>query len=78
MSPLSVSNEVLAGITSLAQQFNLPTEEFLSWLVQGKLAIIDADDLEDLLDVKEAILAESVPANQERVDWEEVKQELNL
>ena len=78
MSSLSVSSEVLAGITSLAQQFNLPTEEFLNWLVQGKLAIIDADDLEDLLDVKEAILAESDPANQERVDWEEVKQELNL
>ena len=78
MSSLSVSNEVLTGITSLAQQFNLPTEEFLSWIVQGKLAIIDAEELEDLLDVKDAVLAESDPENQERVGWEEIKQELNL
>lgn len=66
MSSLSVSNEVLTGITALAQQFNLPTEEFLSWLVQGKLAIIDAKELEDLLDAKDAVLAESDPENQER------------
>ena len=78
MSSLSVSNEVLTGITSLAQRFNLPTEEFLSWLVQGKLAIIDAEELEDLLDVKDAVLAESDPENQERIAWEEIKQELNL
>lgn len=78
MTSLSILSEVLAGITSLAQRFNLPTEEFLSWLVQGKLIIIDADELEDLLDVKDAILAESNPENQERVPWQEVKQELHL
>jgi hypothetical protein len=78
MSSLSVSKEVLTGITSLAQQFNLSTEEFLSWLVQGKLTIIDAEELEDLLDVKDAVLAESDPENQERLGWEEIKQELNL
>jgi hypothetical protein len=46
-----------------AQQFNLPTEEFLSWLVQGKLAIIDTEELEDLLDVKDPALAEYDPEN---------------
>ena len=78
MSSLSISKEVLAVITSLAQQFNLPTEEFLSWLVQGKLAIIDTEELEDLLDVKDAALAEYDPENQERMGWEEIQQELNL
>lgn len=78
MSSLSISSEVLAGIGTLAQQFNVSSEEFLSWIVQGKLAIIDAEELEDLLDVKDSILAESDPENQERVAWEEIKQKLNL
>jgi hypothetical protein len=78
MSSLSISSEVLAGIRTLAQQFNVSSEEFLSWIVQGKLAIIDAEELEDLLDVKDSILAESDPENQERVAWEEIKQELDL
>lgn len=78
MSSLSVSREVLDGITALAQQFNLSPEELLTQMIQGKLVIIDADELEDLLDVKDAILAEADPENQERVTWEEVKQGLNL
>ncbi|NEQ95920.1 MAG: hypothetical protein F6K30_04170 [Cyanothece sp. SIO2G6] len=78
MSSLSVSNEVLTGITTLAQQFNLSAEELLIGLSQGKLAIIDADELEDLLDVRDAVLAESDPENQERIPWEVVKQELDL
>lgn len=78
MSSLSVSREVLDGITALAQQFNLSPEELLTQMIQGKLVIIDADELEDLLDVKDAILAETDPENQERVTWEDVKQGLNL
>jgi len=78
MSSLSLSQEILTGIETLAQQFNLSTEEFLSGISQGKLAIIDADELEDLLDVRDAVLAESDPENQERVPWQQVKQELNL
>ncbi|WP_353259766.1 hypothetical protein [Prochlorothrix hollandica] len=78
MSPLSISQNILAGLETLAQQFNLSMEEFLSGISQGKLAIIDADELEDLLDVRDAVLAESDPENQERVSWEQVKQELNL
>lgn len=78
MSLLSISQDVLAGLETLAQQFNLSTEEFLSGISQGKLAIIDAEELEDLLDVRDAVLAESDPENQERVPWEQVKQELDL
>lgn len=78
MSPLTVSSEVLSGISALAQQFNLTIEELLTWISQGKLAIIDADELEDLLDVRDAVMAESDPENQERIPWEVVKQELDL
>jgi hypothetical protein len=78
MSSLTVSSEVLSGISALAQQFNLTIEELLTWISQGKLAIIDADELEDLLDVRDAVIAESDSENQERVPWEVVKQKLNL
>ncbi|NJL57652.1 hypothetical protein HC928_22865 [bacterium] len=78
MSSLSISGEVLAGVTALAQQLNLSLEELLTGLSQGKLAVIEADELEDLLDVRDAILAEADPENQERVAWEAVKRELNL
>ncbi len=78
MSSLTVSSEVLAGISALAQQFDLSIEELLTWIVQGKLAVIDAEELEDLLDVRDAIAAESDPENQERIPWEVVKQALDL
>lgn len=78
MSFLSISNKVLTELNTLAQQFNLSTEEFLVQISEGKLAIIAADELEDLLDVRDAVAAESDPENQVRVAWETVKQELNL
>ncbi len=78
MASLSISSEVLAGITLLAQRFELTLEEFLRELSQGKLAIIDADELEDLLDVSDAIRAEADPANQEQVAWDIIKRELQL
>ncbi len=78
MSSLTVSPEILIGIETLAQQFNLSIEELLSRISQGKLAIINADELEDLLDVRDAILAESHPDNQERISWDFLKQELDV
>lgn len=78
MSSLTISSKVLAGIETLAQRFNLSPEELLTQISQGKLAVIDADELEDLLDVKDAALAELDPTNLERPPWEAVKQELNL
>jgi hypothetical protein len=78
MNSLPVSHEVWTAITTLAGQFNLPVAEFLTSIVQGKLVIIDSEELEDLLDVRDAILAESEPENQERVNWEDIKQELRL
>jgi hypothetical protein len=78
MSSLTVSSEVLSGISALAQRFNLTIEELLTWISQGKLAIIDADELEDLLDVRDVVIAEFDPEHQEHVPWEAVKQELGL
>lgn len=78
MSSLSISSEVLAGIVALAQKFNLSPEALLTQIGEGKLAIIDADELEDLLDVNDALSAELEPANQQRIPWEVVKRKLDL
>ncbi|NCJ06227.1 hypothetical protein GS597_06785 [Synechococcales cyanobacterium C] len=75
---VTISSEVLAGISALAQQFNLSVEELLTWMSQGKLAIIHAEELEDLLDVRDALISEADPENQKRVAWKEVKQDLQL
>lgn len=78
MTTFPISSEVLAGIAGLAQQFNLSTEELLTQISQGQLAIIDADELEDLRDLNDALSAELEPENQQRIPWEAVKQELAL
>jgi hypothetical protein len=77
MTSLIISNEVSAGIRTLAEQFNLSVEDFLISIVEGKLAVVDVNELEDVLDLRDAILAESNPENQERVSWEVIKQEIN-
>jgi hypothetical protein len=78
MCSLTISSEVVAGIRILAQQFGLSVEALLISISQGKLTIINADELEDFLDVKDALLAELDSENQKRTAWEEVKQELEL
>lgn len=78
MSSLSISSEVLADITSIAQRFNLSPEALLTQISEGLFAIIDADDLEDLLDVNDALSAELEPENQQRISWTVVQQELDL
>ncbi|GAB4186104.1 MAG: hypothetical protein Fur006_25140 [Coleofasciculaceae cyanobacterium] len=44
----------------------------------SKQHIPDAEELEEYLDLGEALLAEADPENQERIPWEQVKQELGL
>lgn len=44
----------------------------------GNLAIVDPEDLEDYLDLQDALDAEADPENQQRIFWEQVKQELGL
>lgn len=59
-------------------RFNLSVSEMLDRVGCGNLAIVDPDRLEDYLDLQDALFAEADPENQERIPWEQVKQELGL
>jgi hypothetical protein len=78
MNQILLSDETLEGMSKLANQLNLSLDNLFEQIVKGNLAIIDAEDLEDLLDVRDATIAEANPENQERVSWENVKQNLEL
>jgi hypothetical protein len=78
MNQLTINQNILLGIEDIAKQFNLSVNELLEKISQGKLTIIDPEELEDLLDLKDAIQAENNPENDERVSWEVIKQNLNL
>jgi len=78
MNQILLSDETLQGISSLANQLNLSLDSLFEQIVNGNLAVIDAEELEDLLDVRGAMMAEADPQNKERVSWENVKQNLGL
>ena len=78
MIQVTLSQDILSGISKLADQFNLSVDELLQEISQGKLTVIDTETLEDLLDVRDAIISEKDPDNQERVSWEDIKQDLEL
>jgi hypothetical protein len=78
VNQILLSDETLQGISSLANQLNLSLDGLLEQIVNGNLAVIDAEELEDLLDVRDAMMAEADPQNKERVSWENVKQNLGL
>ncbi len=77
MSQLHISKESLTGIEQIAQDFNLSVNELLEQISQGKLTVIQSEELEDLIDLKDAIAAENNPENQERVSWELIKENLS-
>ena len=78
MNQILLSDETLQGISSLANQLNLSLDGLFEQIVNGNLAVIDAEELEDLLDVRDAMMAEADPQNKELVSWENVKQNLGL
>lgn len=78
MSQTQIPLETLANISNIAKQLNLSPTDFLEKIVQGQLAVIDAETLEDLLDVRDAIEAEADTINRERVPLATVKQELGI
>ena len=78
MTQVTLSQDILIGLTNLANELNLSVDELLKQIIQGKLTIIDVEELEDLLDIRDAIIAENDPNNQERIAWEDVKKDLNL
>lgn len=78
MSQLHISKESLTGIEQIAQDLNLSVNELLEQISQGKLTVIQSEELEDLIDLKDAIAAENNPENQERVSWERIKENLTV
>ena len=78
MKQVTLSQDILIGISNLAKELNLSVDELLKQISQGKLTIIDTEELEDLLDIRDAIIAENDPNNQEKIAWEDVKKDLNL
>lgn len=78
MTPITLSPNILTGIDHIAQELNLSVNELLEQINQGKLTIIDTEELEDLIDFRDATIAELDPENQERISWEDVKKNLGL
>lgn len=75
---LTISSEGWAGLQQIAARLNLPVAEFLERIGRGSLAVIDAETLEDYLDLQDALDAEADPENQARIPWEQVKRDLGL
>ena len=78
MSDLTISSEIVTGIETIAKQFNLSVKELLENISKGNLVVINPEDLEDMIDLQDAIEAENNPVNQERVSWELIKQNLEI
>ena len=78
MNQLEVSPQTWQELKSFANHFDLSVTQLLEKIIQGQLAVIDAEELENLIDVRDAINAENDPENQQMVKWEDIKQELNL
>ncbi len=78
---LTLSQEAWAGVQSIAAELNVSISELLEQVGQGELVVIDAktmEEIEDRLDLQDALEAEADSENQERIPWEQVKQELRL
>ncbi|CAD0219584.1 conserved hypothetical protein [Planktothrix agardhii] len=78
INPLTISPEIATAMETVAQQFDLSVTELLERISQGKLTVIDPEELEDFSDLKDAIQAENDPENQERVSWDVIKHNLGI
>jgi hypothetical protein len=75
---VNLPEEAWLGVETVAKKLNLSVSELFEQIGCGNLAIVDSEDLEDYLDLQDALEAEANPENQERISWEQVKQELGL
>ncbi len=78
MNDLTISAEIVTGIDKIAKHFDLSVRELLENINQGKLIVINPEELEDLIDLQEAKEAENNPLNQERISWDIIKQNLEI
>lgn len=78
---LTLSQEAWTKVQSIAAELDITVSELLEQVSQGELVIVDAEtmeEIEDRLDLQDALESEADPENQERIPWEQVKQELGL
>lgn len=75
---LTVTNIGWDGIQAIAAEHGISVSELLEKLGRKQLAVVDLEELEDRLDIQDALEAEAKPENQERIPWEQIRQELGL
>lgn len=78
---VTLTQEAWAEVETAAKKLNLSVSELFEQIGCGLLKIVkpeDIEDIEDYLDLQDALEAEANPENQERIPWEQVKQELGL
>ncbi len=66
---ITLTQEAWTGVETIAAKFNLSVSELFEKVGCKILAIVDPEDLEDYLDLQDALEAESDPENQERIPW---------
>lgn len=67
--------EAWMGVEIIAKKLNLSVSELFEQIGYGNLAIVDSQDLEDYLDLQDAITAEADPENQETIPFKALIQE---
>ncbi len=75
---VTLTQEAWTGVETVAKKLNLSVSELFEQIGCGLLEIVNPEDIEDYLDLQDALEAEANPENQERIPWEQVKQELGL
>jgi len=66
------------GVQAVASKHGFSVSELLEKLGRELLVAIDSEELEEILDLQDALVAEANPENREHVPWEQVKKELRL
>lgn len=78
MPQVTFSQNIYSCLVEIAADFNLSVNQLLEQINQGKLTVIDTEELEDLIDFRDAMIAKSDSENQEIISWEDVKKDLGL
>ncbi len=76
---VSMTENSWLGIQSISKQTGLSISELLEQLGSGELVLVNPKQLEDALDLQEALLtlAEAEATQEKPMDWEEFETELD-
>ena len=77
---LTLTDEAWAGVQSVANTLGISVSELLERVARGQLVVVDPEELEDSLDLQDALeaLAEAEATGEEPIPWEKVQAELGL